>query len=255
MTALPRFTVSVAAMTERYPTLEFRTEVRHGKPLAVWEGWLTPIRSRHELNAILCDLDEDRPVRIGNDATIRHDPACDPEHPLHPLLHQLKRPDRSFRVRIEFDGGPAHPAGFLLDPVVTPETRYHIFGENRVCAYAPWSDAWRAVEHTAADFTDHVLIWLFKWNVWVETNHWLGKEEDHTPLHLLTTIRPDMQCWCSNGEPYGRCHRPQDVRRAAAEIADLFAASSRLKQEASIDPATYPTLAAFLRNGGGKPRS
>ena len=246
-TAAPAFAASISAMAERYPSLKFRLENRDGKAFAIWEDWLQPIRTKADLNSIVCDLDANRPVLIDlESSSIKHDPHCIKEHKTHRILNAIKRWDRPFLVRIEFDGGPAHPRAYLLDPVVTPKTRYHIFGENRICAYAPQSDVWRAADHTVADFTDHVLVWLFKWNTWVETKYWLGAEEDHRPLHLLSTIRPHMQCWCGSGLPYGKCCMPGDKIRAESEMQNILQKRSRFLQKPDIDLSALKTLPAFL---------
>lgn len=242
-----KFAASVAAMTARYPELEVRFEDRDGVTVAVWAGWLQPIRTRSRLNSVVYDLDEDRAVMIDRDiGTISHDPHCERAHGDHRILKKIKRPDRRFLVRIEYVGGLSHPTAFLIDPVVTPATRFHIFGRNRICAYAPWTDAWKAGEHNIADFTDHVLIWLFKWNTCVETGRWLGSEEDHKPLYLLSTIRPDMQCWCGSGLPYCDCCRPRDQLKVNAELQSLLNVRGLLYQKPDIDYAKLPTLAAFL---------
>lgn len=242
-----RLAASVSAMATRYPALEVRSEKRDSVTVAIWEGWLQPVRTRAGLNSIVCDLDEDRPVMIDRDAgTINHAPQCGRAHRDHRILKKIKRPDRRFLVRIEYVGGRSHPTAFLLDPVVTPATRFHIFGKNRICAYAPWTDAWKAGEHDVADFADHVLVWLFKWNTCVETGHWLGSEEDHKPMHLLSTIRRDMQCWCGSGAPYGDCCRPSDQLEVNAELQRMLEIRGLLHQKSAVDHSKLPTLAAFL---------
>lgn len=242
-----QFAASVSAMATRYPTLEVRYEERDGVTVAIWEGWLQPIRTRAGLNSIVCDLDEDRAIMIDRDTgTINHDPQCERAHRDHRILKKIKRPDRRFFVRIEYVGSRSHPTAFLVDPVVTPATRFHIFGTNRICAYAPWTDAWKAGEHDVADFTDHVLVWVFKWNTCVETGHWLGSEEDHKPLYLLSTIRPDKQCWCGSGVPYGDCCRSEDQLKVNAELQRMLSTRSRLYQKPDIDYSKLPTLSAFL---------
>lgn len=244
------FAASISAMAERYPSLESRLEEREGISVAIWEGWLQPIRTLAGLNSIVCDLDADSPVMIDHDSgTIGHDLNCEQKHLSHPILKTIKRPDRRFLIRIEFFDGPAHPKAYLLDPVVTPATRYHIFGTNRICAYAPQTDVWRAEDHNVADFTDHVLVWLFKWNTWVETGHWLGSEENHEPLYLLSTIRPEMQCWCGSGQPYGECCKPRDHLKINAAMQSMLRPHSRLFQKPDIDYSELRTLAAFLLPG------
>jgi hypothetical protein len=252
--ATETFAPDVATMAEHYPSLEFHLEERDGRPIAVWEGWLQPIRTRAGLNSIVSDLDEDCPVMIDRDTTtIGHYAKCGRQHGTHPILKKIKRWDCRFLVRIEYNGGPAHPAGYLLDPVITPATRRHIFGLNRMCAYAPWTDAWRVDLNTVAEFTGHILIWLFKWNIWVETGHWLGSEMDHRPLYLLSTIRRDMQCWCGSGVPYEGCCMPLDQRRASDEMGQMLQRRSRLRQKPDTDFSALRTLAAFLLPNKGRP--
>lgn len=243
----PLLPPSISAMTERYPSLEFCVEEADGCTIGIWEGWLQPIRTLTELNSIVCDLDEDRPVKINRDsATIEHSPVCDKQHVLHKIFSSIKRPDRSFLVRVEYAGSIAHPQAFLLEPEVTNATRRHIFGENRICAYPPWTDAWQPDKHNVADFTDHVLIWLFKWNTWVETGHWLGSEAGHESLQLYSSIAHDMQCWCGSGKRYGACCRPLDRLRAGLPMQEYLALRSPLFQFPNVDFSKLPTLSAFL---------
>jgi hypothetical protein len=227
---------SRAAMEDRYPSLEFRLEEQNGKPLGIWEGWLQPIRSRAGLNGIVCDLDADRQILIDREtASLAHPPKCTADHENHGLFDRLKRPDRAFRVRIEYTGGRPHPRAWLLDPVVTPKTDRHMFMGGRICAYPPQTNAWQWEENTVADFTDHVLVWTVKWNVWVETGYWLGGEENHDPLHLVATINSEMQCWCGSGITYGECCRPKDRQIADLEMEAMLRKHSPLLQFPSID--------------------
>lgn len=238
---------SRAAMAKHYPSLEFRLEEAEGKPVGIWEGWLQPIRSPDGLNGIVCDLDADREILIDREAaSIAHAPKCTANHEKHWVFDRLKRPDHPFRVRIEYTGGAAHPRAWLLDPVVTHATRFHIFGENRICAYPPQTDEWRAEDNTVADFTDHVLVWTFKWNTWVETGYWLGSEEDHDPMHLVSTIASDMQCWCGSGKSYGDCCGPWDRERAGLEMEIMLRVRSALLQVPVRDRAAMKRVAAFL---------
>lgn len=238
---------SRVAMAESYTSLEFHVDESDGKPVGVWEGWLQPIRSHDGLNGIVCDLDTDRQISIYREtASIEHSPNCTANHEKHWVFERLKRPDRPFRVRIEYMGGTAHPRAWLLDPMVTPATRYHIFGENRICAYPPHTDAWREKNNTVADFTDHVLVWTFKWNIRVETGYWLGSEEDHDPMHLFSTIAPDMQCWCGSGTSYRECCRTRDRELASVEMEILLRARSPLLQEPRRDREAMKQLAIFL---------
>ena len=238
---------SRAAMAERYPSLEFRIDEPEGKSIGVWEGWLQPIRSRDGLNGIVSDLDADRQILIDREtSSIAHPPKCTAKHEKHWVLERLKRPDHPFRVRIEYAGGAAHPRAWLLDPVVTPATHYHMFAGGRICAYPPHTNVWRAEDHTVADFTDHVLVWTFKWNTWVETGYWLGSEENHSPLYLFATVRPEMQCWCGSGNIYGDCCRTEDGRLASLEMERILRARSPLLQLPNLDRSLVKTVMSFL---------
>lgn len=234
-------------MAESYPSLEFRVEEADGKPVGVWEGWLQPIRSRDGLNGIVCDLDVDHQILIDREtASIAHPPNCTANHEKHRIFDRLKRPDRPFRVRIEYSGGAAHPRASLLDPVVTPATHYHMFTGGRICAYPPQTNVWRAEDHTVVAFTDHVLLWTFKWNTWVETGYWLGSEENHDPLHLVATIKPEMQCWCGSGKTYGECCRLPDSRLAGREMEMMLRARSPLLQFPILNRPAMKRALAFL---------
>lgn len=236
-------------MAERYPSLEFRLENHDGEPVGVWEGWLQPIRSRVGLNGILCDLDADQQILVDREsASLAHPPRCTTNHEQHRIFNRLKRPDRAFRVRIGFTGGVSHPQAWLLDPIVTDATHYHMFSGGRICAYPPQTNAWQADEHTVADFTDHVLVWTFKWNTWVETGYWLGSEEDHDPLHLVSTVSPESQCWCGSGKTYSECCRQRDRDRAGLEMAIMLRARSPLLQFPVFDRSAIKRVNSFMNS-------
>lgn len=236
-------------MAESYRSLEFHVDESDGKPVGVWEGWIQPIRSHDGLNGIVCDLDADREISIDREtASIAHSPNCTANHEKYRVFERLKRPDRPFHVRIEYTGGSAHPRAWLLDPVVTPATHYHMFTGGRICAYPPQTNVWRAENHTVSDFIDHVLVWTFKWNIWVETGYWLGSEEDHDPMHLLSTIAPDMQCWCGSGKSYSECCRSRDRERARVELEMMLRTRSPLLQEPRRDREAMKRLAIFLNS-------
>lgn len=244
-TALPPFLTERSFMADRYPMLRFETIERDGTDFAVWEGWLTPIRDRSQLDGVLADLDADRTVMIDADATLLHHSACDLKHPRHRLMARLKRPDRSFKVRIEYAGGVAHPRAYLLDPVITPANRKHIFNERRICAYLPSDDVWVSGRDSVADFTDHVLVWLLKRNTWVEAGHWPGSEMSHDPMLLFTTISAQAQCWCGTGESYSHCHRELDRGKVSAELTQMLIKSSRFFQFPRYDEQVRTRIRAF----------
>jgi hypothetical protein len=238
--------LSRTAMAEKYPSLDFRLDEAAGKSVGVWEGWLQPIRYHEGLNGVVCDLDGDRGILIDREsASIVHSPKCTANHEKHPVFDCLKRPDRPFHLRIEYTGGATHPRAWLLDPVVTHAMRYHIYEKNRICAYPPHTDAWRAKSNTVADFTDQVLVWTFKWNTWVETGYWLGSEEDHDSLHLFATIAPEIQCWCGSGKSYDGCCQSQDRERTCLKMTTMLRARSPLLQVPLYDLSALERICRF----------
>lgn len=241
-----RLAASISAMGERYPSLSLTVNTEGEHQIATWEGWLQPVRTTKELDIILDDLHENVRVAINEDAEIKHDPNCRRHHKRPSLLRHVKRADRSFLVRIEYEGGQVHPRAYLLDPEVTPATRKHIFGTNGICAYPPWKDVWHWDANTAADFTDHVLIWLLKWNIWVETKIWLGPEMDHEPVLLFATIGSTQQCWCRSGKSYGQCHQQRDRPKAEEEVKAMLQKRSRLFQKLRVDLLTLKHVANML---------
>ncbi len=80
----------------------------------------------------------------------------------------------------------------------------------------------------------------------VEAGYWPGSEEDHRPIHLLSTIRPEMQCWCGSGPTYGDCCRPRDELKVNAELQSLLNVRAAYIRSRILTTLKLPTLAAFL---------
>lgn len=246
--ASERLDSSVMAMSNRYPTLRLIRDGSDGSGRAVWEGWLQPIRSLRDFDAIINDLHYNRPVLLTEDGEILHNPRCKGPHDKPSICKYLKRPNRSFKVRIQYSGGPQHPRAFMIDPVLVRRPGDHTYGDGASCAYPPWEDAWEWRRNTVADFTDHLLVWLVKWNVFDATNGelWLGPEMNHDPVFLAATINPDNQCWCGTGKRYADCHRPADMRTAETELRAGLEAKSSLIQTPRVDKTKIKTLFRFL---------
>ena len=205
---------SVAAMKANYPS--FTVE---GRPIgtgakAIWKGWIQPIRILENLEQLLADIEQNRAVRILPGGEIIHRPDCQRKHPRFPWIKKLKKPDRAFKIKIIYGCGSRHPSAYVLDPVIPPEEREHMFGDGSVCAYPPWQGVWDWQTNTVADFTDQVAVWLVKWNVWQQTDVWLGDEMLHDKAFLFFNIKVTEQCWCGSGKQYGVCHRINDARKA-----------------------------------------
>lgn len=242
-----RLDASVRAMDDRYPALTLISDGSDASCTAVWEGWLQPIGSLRDFDLIINDLHYNRPIMISEDGEILHNPRCKGPHDKPSIRKYLKRPSRSFKVRIEYAGRSRHPRAFMLDPVLVRRSGDHTFSDGASCAYPAWEDVWEWQRDTVADFIDHVLVWLVKWNVFDATDGaiWLGPQMDHDPTFLAATISPDAQCWCGNGKRYNTCHRLADMRKAESEIRARLQATSSLLQTPFVDRTKIKTLFRF----------
>lgn len=205
------FQEKIDAVKSEYPTLEFLSESRGEKIALVWEGWVQPIRSVENLSAILDDIENNRAVSISDGGNITHDENCLIEHSEHPLLNKLTNPTRLFKIRVEDYCSNRQPSAFVLEPEITEGLRKHTWGTNGICGFEPWKYPWDKNTSSIVEFIDHSVIWLFKWNVFSQTNEWLGSETSHDEEFLLDTIRPNQTCYCGSGEKYAECHRRKNL--------------------------------------------
>jgi hypothetical protein len=202
----------IESMRWAYPSLRVVSSEDIGS--LIWEGWLQPIRSTDELDALLDDLDNDRPVDIvrGELCELRHDRECQVIHAEHRLTSEIKEPIRLFRLRVEDFGDKRVPQARVLEPPIPKDERRHNIGPDGICASAPWEHPWNPDVSQMVDFVDHSLIWLFKQTVYSQSKHWLGTEMPHSADFLIKTIKPTEQCYCGSGKNYADCHRVVNVR-------------------------------------------
>lgn len=242
-----RLDASIKGMVDRYPTLTLISDGSDTTSMVVWEGWLQPIGSLRDFDLIINDLHYNRPILLGENGEILHDSRCKGPHDKPSIRQYLRRPNRSFKVRIEYHGGSRHPRAFMLDPILVRRSGDHTFGDGASCVYPAWEDVWEWQRDTVADFIDHVLVWLVKWNVFDATGGaiWLGPQMDHDPTFLAATINPDAQCWCGSGKRYNICHRRADLLRAESEIRADLEATSLLLQTPIVDQTKIKTLIDF----------
>lgn len=205
-----RLRLSVEAMEIYYPSLSFdgRQIITGGE--TSWKGWVQPLSADNkELEWILADIARDLPVQIIN-GEIRHHPTCKRTHQKVRRIEKFKRPDQAFNVKITYDGSQKHPRAYVMEPEIPKNKRKHMFGDGAVCAYPPQRNIWDWQTNSVTDFTDHVMIWLVKWNFWSQTQLWLGAETSHNKFALLSSIVASDQCWCGSGTFYGDCHQAED---------------------------------------------
>lgn len=202
-------------MAENYPALSL-SGVKIGKrEIYRWTGWIQPIRSQKEIAFIVWDLYKNRRVLISVDGEVSHCPKCNAhdiwDHFSSPFFRKpLRNINRDFRVSMQYDGTARHPRAYLLEPKITEFTSKHAFYPNGICAYAPWESPWHYKSDSVVDFADHVMIWLIKWNMWIQTKVWLGSEMQHDSLFKFAQIHGTMQCWCGSSRSYSKCHQQKD---------------------------------------------
>lgn len=211
-------------MRRSYPSLRVTSSEDTGS--LVWKGWLQPIRSEDELDALLNDLDNDRPVEIvrGELYELRHDPECQIVHAEHKLRGKIKEPIRLFRVRVEDFGDKRVPQARVLEPPIPADERRHHLGPDGICGFAPWEHPWNPDVSQIVDFVDHSLIWLFKQTVYSQSKHWLGSETPHNIEFLLKTIKPTDPCHCGSGTNYADCHRAANRTELYGDAPRFFEA-------------------------------
>ena len=202
-------TDKIESMRRAYPSLRF---ISDENDVLTWEGWVQPLLAINELDALLDDLEHDRDVIIdrGDACGIVHHTECKIEHGVHRLSHRITSPTRLFKIRIrDFQDGRL-PRADVLEPKITENLRRHNWGSTGICAFAPWEYPWDLETSQIIEFVDHSLIWLLKWNVFAQTDKWLGRETSHDRRFLLNTIRPSQRCYCGLGKSYENCHRRLD---------------------------------------------
>jgi hypothetical protein len=211
-------------MRQSYPSLRVISSEDTGS--LIWEGWLQPIRSTQELDALLSDFDNDRPVEIerGEHYEIRHDRECLIVHAERRLKSKIKEPIRLFKVRIEDFGDKRVPQARVLEPLIRAEERRHNFGPDGICGFAPWKHPWNPDVSQIVDLVDHWLIWLFKQTVYSQSKHWLGSEMPHSTEYLLKTIKPTDPCHCGSGTNYADCHRAANLNELYGNARRFFEA-------------------------------
>ena len=212
------------SMGRAYPSL--RVVSSEDTASLIWEGWLQPVRSTNELDALLDDLDNNRPVDIvrGERYELRHDRDCKVIHVVHRLRSEIKRPIRLFRVRVEDFGDTRLPQARVLEPRIPTNERRHNIGRDGICGFAPWKHPWNPNVSQIVDFVDHSLIWLFKQTVYSESKYWLGSETPHSTEFLLKTIKPTEPCYCGSGKNYADCHRAANRNELYGDARGFFEA-------------------------------
>lgn len=218
-----RLEASIEAMREYFPEFSLSGSPIGTGPVAVWKGRLRPLPTRDHLEEILDDLYHGRPVVMLAGGVISHNEDCVVEHCRHDWMERVTDLSVEYKLEVQYGGGEAHPLAFVRDPVVPLfKRKKHHYLDGSLCAFPAWFDVWRWDKNTVADFMSHVAEWLVKWTVWEQAGVWLGDERGHNPNQLLREIRPDQQCHCRSGKPYGLCHRPGDLAYFMRGVGEML---------------------------------
>jgi hypothetical protein len=206
-----RLEASVEAMREYFPEFSLSGSPIGTGPVAVWKGKVQPLRGAENPEEILDDIYHGRPVVMHAGGVIAHRTDCAVEHCRHDWMDRVTNPFIEYKIEVRYGGGEAHPTAFVRDPAVPFfKRKKHHYLDGSLCAYPAWFDVWRWDRDTVVEFMAHAAEWLVKWTVWEQADVWLGPEKGHDPSLLLREIRPEQQCHCRSGKPYGICHRPGD---------------------------------------------
>jgi len=192
-----------------------------GEFVRTWLGSITPFPADMPLadvQAIVADLAEDRPVRVMADGALAHDEHCGGTH--QPAREfRLARPLYGvFTVEIAYRRPPGCPIARSISPRID---RHHPLGPpphllnsiDAFCVLFPTDRCWVSGLHGARQYANFTAIWLAKHLAWEEARErgvgleeaWPGTVASHDPFELLRLIDASDPCRCGSGKQYGAC--------------------------------------------------
>jgi hypothetical protein len=197
-----------------------------GEFVLTWRGAITPFPDRmplEETQAIVADLDEDRPVRVMTDGALAHYEHCGGKHLPRPEL-QLGRPlVGAFQIEIAYRRPPGCPIARSLWPRIDQHHRNgpppHLLNDiDALCVLFPADGAWTWPLHGIREYANYTAIWLGKHLAWVEARErgvrideaWPGSVVGHDPSEISRLLSPKDSCRCGSGSRYGDCCAPRD---------------------------------------------
>ncbi len=197
-----------------------------GELVLAWRGVIVPFpvgMSLKEIQAIISDLDEDRPVRVMADGGLAHYEACGGTHRPRPGLRLHRVLDGAFTIEIVYRKAPGCPIARSLSPRID---RHHPSGPpphllntiDALCVVFPADGAWVWGVHGARHYANYVAIWLAKHLAWIEARErgigieaaWPGSAVGHESDEVARLLGPGDLCRCGSGKLYRACCRPSD---------------------------------------------
>jgi hypothetical protein len=204
-----------------------------GEFVLTWRGGITPFppgMPLAEIQAIVADLAEDRPVRILADGALAHYEHCGGTHQPRREF-QLARPlSGAFMVEIAYRRPPGCPIARSLSPRIDlnhplgpPPHLLNTIGA--LCVLFPADGSWVSDAHGARQYANFTAIWLAKHLAWEEARErgvgleqaWPGSVVGHDPFELPRFLNLNDLCRCGSGRAYGVCCAAGD-RQARASL-------------------------------------
>lgn len=202
-----------------------------GEWVLAWRGKITPFpadMALPEIQMIVSDLSEGRPVRVDLDGTLRHYPQCGGTHrpaPQHRLQRRLRG---TFSVELAHRIPPGLPIVRSLSPAVTAshplgKPPHLLNGIEALCVIFPPDRAWVAGRDSARDFLNFSAMWFAKHLAWEESRErgvgvdaaWPGPFASHDPFELATVMQGDHPCRCGSPKLYRDCCAEGDEQARA----------------------------------------
>lgn len=205
-----------------------------GEFVLTWRGTITPFLEGMDpeaIQAIIADLDEDRPVRVMVDGALAHCDDCGGKHSPRPELRLGRSLAGGFLIEIAYRRPPGCPIARSLSPHID---RYHPSGAPphllndiaALCVLFPADGAWVWPRDGAREYANFTAIWLGKHLAWVEARErgvgieeaWPGSVVGHEPSEMPRLLRPKDLCRCGSGRGYSHCCAARD-KEAAKEAS------------------------------------
>ncbi len=85
----------------------------------------------------------------------------------------------SYRLQICYSSGSI-PKVWVLSPALA-DNPPHVYGDGSLCLYWPKEWRWRDQEYIADTILPWAALWLYYYELWLDTGQWLGPSS-HEPI-------------------------------------------------------------------------
>lgn len=84
----------------------------------------------------------------------------------------------TYMVRIQYDY-MSPPKVKILNPIIKPSTKYHVYANGNLCLYYPKEQPWDYQNHLYDTIVPWVAEWLVFYELYQVCGKWLGPEQPH----------------------------------------------------------------------------